>query len=119
MAVGCSNGPLGRYLALSCRLLEIAVTSFRGLKRTDIATALLRKPGITRPFPVIIPLYPAFATSLDFIAPILNKRDSSILARPANFVAVAPGQRQVTVTPLPFTSFAIASENIITYAFVA
>lgn len=65
-------------------------------------------------FPANIPLYAALATSSDRIAPNLNNRDSSILARPANFVAVAPGQRHVTVTPLPFTSFAIASENMIT-----
>ena len=66
------------------------------------------------PFPAIIPLYPAIATSSDFIAPSLNSRDSSMLARPANLVAVAPGQRHVTVTPLPFSSLAIASENMIT-----
>src|SRR6185312_16059331 len=112
--IGCPATYAGRYFAFSCKLLEIAVTSFRGLNRTDIATVLLRRPGITRPFPAIIPLYPVNATSRDFMAPSLNSRDSSMLARPAKLVAVAPGQRQVTVIPLAFNSLAIASENIIT-----
>src|ERR1041385_6415354 len=112
--IGCIATLCGRYFAFSCKLLEIAVTNFLGLNRTDIAVVLLRTPGITSPFPAIIPLYPARATSFDFIAASLNSRDSSMLARPAKLVAVAPGQRQVTVIPLPFNSLAIASENMIT-----
>lgn len=69
----------------------------RGLNRTDIAKALLKKPGMTIVFPAIIPLYAARATSFEFIVPNLNKRDFSISARLANFVAVAPGQKHVTV----------------------
>src|SRR6185437_8702782 len=38
--IGCQVAYSGRYFAFSCKLLEIAVNSFLGLNRTDIATVL-------------------------------------------------------------------------------
>ena len=54
--IGCAVTLSCRYFAFSCRLLEMAVTNFLGLNRTDIASVLLIMPGITRPLPAIIPL---------------------------------------------------------------
>ena len=57
---------------------------------------------------------------LQFMTPArLNIRVLSLPARFANPVSVAPGQKQVTVTPVFRTSLAIASESEITYALVA
>src|SRR5262249_6171316 len=48
--------PSARYFVCSVQLLEIDVTSLRGLKRTDIASVLSSQPGITIVFPDIMPL---------------------------------------------------------------
>jgi hypothetical protein len=100
------------YSTFSATHLEIAVTHFLGANRTDSATSQFCTPEITNVFPDISPRYPSFATVSAFIAPIfLNRREFSIPARFWKPVSVAPGQKQLTTTPDPATSFASASEN--------
>src|SRR5262249_11897056 len=99
---------------------EIAVTSLRGANRVDCATTQFCTPLIASVRPSITARYPSSATFSALIAPnCLNTLVLSLPARSANPVRVAPGQKQVTVTPEFRTSFAMASENEITYAFVA
>src|SRR5215469_6396090 len=99
---------------------EMAVISLRGANRVDCATSQLCEPLMTSPRPSITARYPSSATFSTFIAPsCLKRRDLSLPARSANPVFVAPGQKQVTVTPELRTSFAIASVNEMTYALVA
>jgi hypothetical protein len=101
-----------RYSAFSATHREIAVTSFLGANLTDSATSQFLAPEITTVRPAINPRYPSRATASALIAPIfLNSRESSIPARFAKSVSVAPGQKQLTTTPAPATSFASASEN--------
>jgi hypothetical protein len=67
-----------------------------------------------------MPSNPARATSAAGAIPsVENSFDSFICARSWNPVPVGPGQRQVTVTPVPAVSLLSASENDSTYAFDA
>src|SRR2546423_15460477 len=112
--------PLWVYSTFSAIQRETAVTILRGAKRTDSATSQLCAPEMTRVLPVIRPRYPSRATFSASMAPsCLNRREPSDPARLAKPVWVAPGQKQVTVTPEWRSSLARASENESTYAFVA
>jgi hypothetical protein len=100
------------YSTFSATHREIAVTIFRGANRTDSATSQFCIPDMTTVRPAINPRYPSRATTSTFIGrSFLNSRESSVPARFAKPVAVAPGQKQLTPTPDPATSFARASEN--------
>ena len=70
----------------------------------DNTNTLLYTPAVTVRLPLIILLYPILATSYGFITNNLNNTVLSILAFSANIVFVAPGQRQVIVTPVPLSS---------------
>src|SRR5229473_4731711 len=109
------DGNRSGYSAFSSIFREIAVTSLRGANRTDSASNRFRTPGMTSVFPDISPSYPARATVSASIG--FNFLTSTVFSIPARFwnsVSVAPGHRQVTVTPLLLSSLAIASENEIT-----
>ena len=60
-----------------------------------------------------------FATSSAFAAFLNMVEPLSIEAACSNPVAVGPGQKAVTVTPVPFTSSETASEKLRTNSFVA
>src|SRR5438477_3605622 len=80
--------------------------------------SLLCQPVTTSPSPRIIASKPCLATlagSSFLLCPILV---SSMLARSKKSVSVAPGIRQVTVTPEPLSSWRSANENESRNAFV-
>jgi hypothetical protein len=75
---------------------------------------------MTSLLPAVMPRYPAAATGPAAIT--FGPEKSAVpamFATSPNSVRVGPGQRHVTVTPVPSNSFATASENDNTYAFVA
>ena len=71
-----------RYFAGSATHREIAVTTFRGAKRTDSATSQFLNPEIASVFPAINAAYPSAATVFASIGDIcLNSREFSVCAR--------------------------------------
>lgn len=83
------------------------------------ACSLLCQPATTSPSPLIIALKPTSATiagSSFFAWPTLV---SCIPAVSKKSVSVAPGIKQVTVTPVPFSSWRNAKEKLSRNALLA
>src|SRR3989338_5342312 len=104
---------MGSY---STTFLANFVTRLRGAKRSKNGIRRLLSPAITRAFLCLRPLKPTRATVAPSIIERLSILDGKISPRVKNGVFVAPGQRQVTETPLPLTSSASPSEKIRTNA---
>ncbi len=81
------------------------------------AKALFFVPVITDNFPANIAFTPIFATSFEDILFFMVKKPAVLFPIPAlekNDVSVCPGERQVTPTPKPSSSFDNASEKFST-----
>ena len=100
-------------------LLAIFDTRPLGVNRMEKTVALFARPTTTLVRPRIIARYPARATSSALDTRPWKSLTSLICARSAKCVLVDPGHNAVTVTPVPLSSSARASEKLKTYALLA